>query len=38
MDVRTDFIKAGECRSGFNAQNDMMNEFREENSLEDQYW
>ena len=37
-DPMTDFIKSGEWGPGFNAQNEMLDEFSEEFGLEDQDW
>jgi ribonuclease Z len=37
-DPMSDFIKAGEWGPGFNAQNDMLDEFMEKYNLEKQDW
>ena len=37
-DPMSDFIKSGEWGPGFNAQNDMLDEFMEEEGLEAQDW
>ena len=37
-DVMSDFIKSGEWGPGFNAQNDMLDEFKQKYNLEKQDW